>query len=82
MIIPTQPALSVFSVALRDDSSNKADMLVGGFAAGTYKAVIFDIEKNGIPHIPDTLAAGTENVTVSSGPQFKTGGKLLTVKSQ
>lgn len=76
------PALSPvhFSVALRDNSSSEAHMLVQGLDAGTYDAVIFDIEKNGIPQKPSTLAAGTENVTVSSGPQFKTGGKLLTVK--
>lgn len=80
MIIPTQPALSsvFFSVALRDDSSSEADTLVE-LAAGTYNAVIFDIERSGIPRIPDTLAAGTDNVSVSSGPQFKTGGKLLTI---
>jgi len=82
VIIPTQQVLSpvLFSVALRDDSSSEADVLVGGLAADTYNAVIFDIEQNGIPGIPDTLAAGTENVTVSRGPQFETGGKLLTVK--
>lgn len=82
MIVQQLPALSsvLFSVALRDNSSSEAHMLVQGLAASTYDAVIFDIEKNGIPQIPNTLAAGTENVTVSSGPQFKTGGKLLTVK--
>ena len=47
MIIPTQPALSsvFFSVALRDDSSSEADTLVE-LAAGTYNAVIFDIERS------------------------------------
>jgi len=79
VIVQKLPALSsvLFSVALRDNSSSEAHMFVQGLAAGTYDAVIFDIEKNGIPQIPNTLAAGTENVTVSSGPQFKTGGKAL-----
>ena len=81
MIIQTQPSVPsvIFSVALRDNSSSEADMVVRGLTAGTYNAVVFDIEKNGVPGIPNTLAAGAETVNVSSGPQFRTGGKLLAI---